>query len=101
MKYLGGKAATGCNWPSVSSMMPARLDAANDPAWEARATHGLCQAHRHRRRRGAPIRRSLRTGSALETVYTKHLGQLAELAVGRRRAVPSVPAMKALVAKER
>jgi len=93
VKYLGGKGPQ-VRLSLVSSMMPARIDAANDPAWTsrhpvyARLTAIAADGHAY-----PPIP----AWGPLETVYTKHLGQLAELSSGIGDKY-SVPAMKALIA---
>ena len=93
VKYLGGRAAQ-VQLSLLSSMMPARIDAANDPAWTSR--HPACArltAIAADGRAYPPIP----AWGPLEAVYTKHLGQLAELASGIGEPY-SVPAMKALIA---
>jgi multiple sugar transport system substrate-binding protein len=93
VKYLGGKTAQ-VQLALVSSMMPARIDAANDPAWTGRhPVYAKLTAIAADGRAYPPIP----AWGPLETVYTKHLGQLAELTSGVGDAY-SVPAMKALIA---
>ena len=93
MKYLGGKASQ-VQLALLSSMMPARVDAANDPAWTTRhPVYAKLTAIAADGRAYPPIP----AWGPLETVYTKHLGQLAELSSGIGDAY-SVPAMKALIA---
>ena len=93
MKYLGGKAPQ-VRLAMVSSMMPARIDAANDPAWTSRhPVYAKLTAIAADGRAYPPIP----AWGPLETVYTKHLGQLAELTSGIGDKY-SVPAMKALIA---
>ena len=93
VKYLGGKAPQ-VQLALVSSMMPARIDAANDPAWTQRhPVYAKLTAIAADGRAYPPIP----AWGPLETVYTKHLGQIAELSSGIGDAY-SVPAMKALVA---
>jgi multiple sugar transport system substrate-binding protein len=93
LKYLGGKTAQ-LQLALVSSMMPARVDAANDPAWTARhPAYAKLTAIAADGRAYPPIP----AWGPLETVYTKHLGQLAELSSGIGQPY-SVPAMKALIA---
>ena len=93
VKYLGGKAAQ-VQLALVSSMMPARIDAANDPAWTSRhPVYAKLTAIAADGRAYPPIP----AWGPLETVYTKHLGQLAELSSGIGDAY-TVPAMKALIA---
>jgi hypothetical protein len=75
-------------------MMPARIDAANDPAWTARhPAYAKLTAIAADGRAYPPIP----AWGPLETVYTKHLGQVAELSSGIGDAY-TVPAMKALIA---
>ena len=93
VKYLGGKAPQ-VQLALLSSMMPARIDAANDPAWTQR--HPACArltAIAAEGRAYPPIP----AWGPLETVYTKHLGQLAELSSGIGDKY-TVPAMRALIA---
>ena len=93
VKYLGGKAPQ-VQLALVSSMMPARIDAANDPAWTSRhPVYAKLTAIAADGRAYPPIP----AWGPLETVYTKHLGQLAELSSGIGEPY-SVPAMKALIA---
>ena len=93
VKYLGGKAPQ-VQLALVSSMMPARIDAANDPAWTTRhPVYAKLTAIAADGRAYPPIP----AWGPLETVYTKHLGQLAELTSGIGDKY-SVPAMKALIA---
>ena len=93
VKYLGGKAPQ-VRLALVSSMMPARVDAANDPAWTSRhPAYAKLTAIAADGRAYPPIP----AWGPLETVYTKHLGQLAELTSGIGDPY-SVPAMKALIA---
>jgi multiple sugar transport system substrate-binding protein len=93
VKYLGGKAPQ-VRLALLSSMMPARLDAANDPAWTSRhPAYAKLTAIAADGRAYPPIP----AWGPLETVYTKHLGQVAELSSGIG-AKYSVPAMRALIA---
>jgi multiple sugar transport system substrate-binding protein len=94
MKYLAGEPAQ-VRLSALSSMMPARVDAANDPAWTSRhPVYAKLTAIAKDGRAYPPIP----AWGPLETVYTKHLGQLAELSSGIVEPY-SVPAMKALIAK--
>ena len=78
VKYLGGEAAQ-VQLSLVSSMMPARIAAANDPAWTGRhPAYAKLTAIAADGRAYPPIP----AWGPLETVYTKHLGQLAELSSG-------------------
>ena len=78
MKYLGGEAPQ-VRLSLISSMMPARIDAANDPAWTSRhPVYAKLTAIAADGRAYPPIP----AWGPLETVYTKHLGQLAELSSG-------------------
>ncbi len=78
VKYLGGKPAQ-VQLSLLSSMMPARIDAANDPAWTSRhPVYAKLTAIAADGRAYPPIP----AWGPLETVYTKHLGQLAELSAG-------------------
>jgi multiple sugar transport system substrate-binding protein len=93
VKYLGGKASQ-VQLSQLSSMMPARIDAANDPAWTQRhPAFAKLTAIAADGRAYPPIP----AWGPLETVYTKHLGQLAELSSGIGDKY-SVPAMHALIA---
>ncbi len=93
VKYLGGKAPQ-VQLALVSSMMPARVDAAHDPAWTTRhPAYAKLTAIAADGRAYPPIP----AWGPLETVYTKHLGQLAELSSGISDKY-SVPAMKAVIA---
>jgi len=93
VKYLGGKAPQ-VRLSLLSSMMPARVDAANDPAWTARhPVFAKLTAIAADGRAYPPIP----AWGPLETVYTKHLGQLAELTSGIGDKY-SEPAMRALIA---
>ena len=93
VKYLGGKAPQ-IQLSLVSSMMPARLDAANDPAWTTRhPVYAKLTAIAADGRAYPPIP----AWGPLETVYTKHLGQLAELSSGIGDRY-TAPAMRALIA---
>jgi multiple sugar transport system substrate-binding protein len=93
VKYLGGKTPQ-VQLALVSSMMPARVDAANDPAWTSRhPVYAKLTAIAADGRAYPPIP----AWGPLETVYTKHLGQLAELSSGIGDKY-SVAAMRALVA---
>ncbi|MCK9687543.1 extracellular solute-binding protein [Scleromatobacter humisilvae] len=93
MKYLGSEAPQ-VRLSLISSMMPARVDAANDPAWTSRhPVYAKLTAIAADGRAYPPIP----AWGPLETVYTKHLGQLAELTSGIADKY-SVPAMKALIA---
>jgi multiple sugar transport system substrate-binding protein len=93
VKYLGGKAAQ-LQLALVSSMMPARPDAANDPAWTQRhPAYARLTAIAADGRAYPPIP----AWGPLETVYTKHLGQVAELSSGIGDKY-SLPALKALIA---
>jgi multiple sugar transport system substrate-binding protein len=92
VKYLGGKAPQ-VRLSLLSSMMPARVDAANDPAWTSRhPVFAKLTAIAADGRAYPPIP----AWGPLETVYTKHLGQLAELSSGIGDQY-SEPAMRALV----
>jgi multiple sugar transport system substrate-binding protein len=92
-KYLGGKASQ-VQLSQLSSMMPARIDAANDPAWTQRhPAFAKLTAIAADGRAYPPIP----AWGPLETVYTKHLGQLAELSSGIGDKY-SAPAMRALIA---
>ncbi len=92
-KYLGGKASQ-VQLSQLSSMMPARIDAANDPAWTQRhPAFAKLTAIAADGRAYPPIP----AWGPLETVYTKHLGQLAELSSGIGDKY-SVAAMRALIA---
>jgi multiple sugar transport system substrate-binding protein len=92
VKYLGGKDPQ-VRLSQLSSMMPARIDAANDPAWTtrhpafAKLTAIAADGHAY-----PPIP----AWGPLETVYTKHLGQLAELTSGIGDKYTE-PAMRALI----
>jgi hypothetical protein len=78
----------------LSSMMPARVDAANDPAWTSRhPVYAKLTAIAADGRAYPPIP----AWGPLETVYTKHLGQVAELSSGIADKY-TVPAMRALIA---
>jgi len=93
VKYLGSKAPQ-VQLSLVSSMMPARIDAANDPARTSRhPVYAKLTAIAADGRAYPPIP----AWGPLETVYTKHLGQLAELSSGIGDPY-SVPAMRALIA---
>nr|MDP9125212.1 extracellular solute-binding protein [Pseudomonadota bacterium] len=93
VKYLGGKTPQ-VQLALVSSMMPARVDAANDPAWTARhPAYAKLTAIAADGRAYPPIP----AWGPLETVYTKHLGQLAELSSGIGDKY-GVAAMRALIA---
>jgi multiple sugar transport system substrate-binding protein len=93
MKYLGSEAPQ-VQLSLISSMMPARIDAANDPAWTRRhPAFAKLTAIAADGRAYPPIP----AWGPLETVYTKHLGQLAELSSGIADKY-SVPAMRALIA---
>jgi multiple sugar transport system substrate-binding protein len=93
VKYLGGKAPQ-MQLALVSSMMPARVDAANDPAWTARhPVYAKLTAIAADGRAYPPIP----AWGPLETVYTKHLGQLEELSSGIGDKY-TAPAMRALIA---
>jgi multiple sugar transport system substrate-binding protein len=93
VKYLGDKAPQ-IQLALLSSMMPARVDAANDPAWTARhPVYAKLTAIAADGRAYPPIP----AWGPLETVYTKHLGQLAELSSGIGDRY-TVPAMRALIA---
>ena len=93
VKYLGSKAPQ-VQLSLVSSMMPARIDAANDPAWTSRhPVYAKLTAIAADGRAYPPIP----AWGPLETVYTKHLGQLAELSSGVGDKY-SEPAMRALIA---
>ena len=94
MKYLASAPAQ-VQLSLLSSMMPARIDAANDPAWTSRhPAYARLTAIAQDGRAYPPIP----AWGPLETVYTKHLGQLAELSSGISKPY-SAPAMKALVAR--
>jgi multiple sugar transport system substrate-binding protein len=94
MKYLGSKPAQ-VMLAQLSSMMPTRPDAALDPALVARhpayAKLGAIVADG---RAYPPIP----AWGPLETVYTKHLGQIAELSSGVIEPY-STARMRALVAR--
>ena len=93
IRYLGGEASQ-VQLSLLSSMMPARIDAANDPAWTKRhPAYAKLTAIAADGRAYPPIP----AWGPLETVYTKHLGQLAELSSGIGDKY-SVPAMRALIA---
>ena len=93
VRYLGGKEPQ-VRLSLLSSMMPARVDAANDPAWTARhPAYARLTAIAADGRAYPPIP----AWGPLEAVYTKHLGQLAELSSGIADKY-SVPAMRALIA---
>ena len=93
VKYLGGKTPQ-VQLALVSSMMPARVDAANDPAWTARhPAYAKLTAIAADGRAYPPIP----AWGPLETVYTKHLGQLAELSSGIGDKY-GVAAMRSLIA---
>ena len=93
VKYLGAKGPQ-VRLALVSSMMPARIDAANDPAWTARhPVYAKLTAIAADGRAYPPIP----AWGPLETVYTKHLGQVAELSSGIGDKY-SVPAMRSLIA---
>ncbi len=93
VKYLGGKASQ-IQLSLLSSMMPARVDAANDPAWTTRhPVYAKLTAIAADGRAYPPIP----AWGPLETVYTKHLGQLAELSSGIGDRYTE-PAMRALIA---
>jgi multiple sugar transport system substrate-binding protein len=93
IKYLGGEASQ-VQLSQLSSMMPARVDAANDPAWTQRhPAYAKLTAIAADGRAYPPIP----AWGPLETVYTKHLGQLAELSSGIGDKY-SRPAMRALIA---
>lgn len=92
VKYLGGKEPQ-VRLSQLSSMMPARIDAANDPAWTTRhPAFAKLTAIAADGRAYPPIP----AWGPLETVYTKHLGQLAELTSGIGDKY-SEAAMRALV----
>ncbi len=93
VRYLGGKAPQ-LQLALLSSMMPARIDAANDPAWTSRhPVYGRLTAIAADGRAYPAIP----AWGPLEAVYTKHLGQVAELSSGVGEPW-SVPALKALIA---
>jgi multiple sugar transport system substrate-binding protein len=93
VKFLGGEAPQ-VQLALVSSMMPARIDAASDPAWTSRhPAYAKLTAIAADGRAYPPIP----AWGPLESVYTKHLGQLAELSSGVGDKY-SLPAMKALIA---
>jgi len=94
MKYLASKPAQ-VTLAKMSSMMPVRPDAANDPELTSRhPAFGKLAAIIADGRAYPPIP----AWGPLETVYTKHLGQLAELTSGITE--PYTPAkMKALIAR--
>ena len=93
VKYLGSEAPQ-IQLALVSSMMPARIDAANNPAWTSRhPVYAKLTAIAADGRAYPPIP----AWGPLETVYTKHLGQLAELSSGIGDRY-SVPAMRAVIA---
>ncbi|HEY9022706.1 MAG TPA: sugar ABC transporter substrate-binding protein [Burkholderiaceae bacterium] len=92
VRYLGSREPQ-VRLSRLSSMMPARVDAANDPAWTARhPVFAKLTAIAADGRAYPPIP----AWGPLETVYTKHLGQLAELTSGIGDRY-SVPAMRALI----
>ncbi|MEO5687700.1 MAG: sugar ABC transporter substrate-binding protein [Burkholderiaceae bacterium] len=93
VKYLGGKTPQ-VQLSLVSSMMPARIDAANDPAWTARHPVYAKLTAIAADGRAYP---AIPAWGPLETVYTKHLGQVAELSSGIADKY-SVPGMQALIA---
>jgi multiple sugar transport system substrate-binding protein len=93
VKYLGGKEPQ-VRLSLLSSMMPARIDAAHDPAWTSRhPVYAKLTAIAADGRAYPPIP----AWGPLETVYTKHLGQLAELSSGIVDKYTEA-AMRALVA---
>lgn len=93
VKYLGAKEPQ-VRLSLLSSMMPARVDAANDPAWTSRhPVFAKLTAIAADGRAYPPIP----AWGPLETVYTKHLGQLAELTSGIGDKYGEA-AMRALVA---
>lgn len=93
VKYLGGKEPQ-VRLSLLSSMMPARVDAANDPAWTSRhPVYAKLTAIAADGRAYPPIP----AWGPLETVYTKHLGQVAELSSGIADKY-TLPAMRALIA---
>jgi multiple sugar transport system substrate-binding protein len=93
VKYLGGKEPQ-VRLSLLSSMMPARIDAASDPAWTSRhPVFAKLTAIAADGRAYPPIP----AWGPLETVYTKHLGQLAELTSGIGDKY-SEPAMHGLIA---
>ena len=93
VKYLGGEEPQ-VRLSLLSSMMPARVDAANDPAWTSRhPVYAKLTAIAADGRAYPPIP----AWGPLETVYTKHLGQVAELSSGIADKY-TVPAMRALIA---
>ncbi|HYP32053.1 MAG TPA: extracellular solute-binding protein, partial [Burkholderiaceae bacterium] len=92
VRYLGGKEPQ-VRLSLLSSMMPARVDAANDPAWTARhPAYARLTAIAADGRAYPPIP----AWGPLEAVYTKHLGELAELSSGVGDKY-SEPAMRALI----
>jgi multiple sugar transport system substrate-binding protein len=93
VKYLGGKASQ-VQLSLLSSMMPARVDAANDPAWTSRHPAYAKLTAIAADGRAYP---AIPAWGPLETVYTKHLGQVAELSSGIADKY-SVPAMRKLIA---
>jgi len=93
VKYLVGKEPQ-VRLSLLSSMMPARIDAANDPAWTSRhPAFARLTAIAADGRAYPPIP----AWGPLETVYTKHLGQFAELTSGIGEKYGE-PAMRALIA---
>jgi multiple sugar transport system substrate-binding protein len=94
MKYLGSKPAQ-VTLARLSSMMPTRPDAATDPALTARhPAYAKLAAIIADGRAYPPIP----AWGPLETVYTKHLGQIAELSSGIVEPYSSAK-MRALVAR--
>ncbi len=93
LAFLGSREAQ-VRLSLVSSMMPTRPDAAADPRLAARHPAYAKLAAIARDGRAYP---PIPAWGPLETVYTKHLGALAELSSGVSGAY-SEPAMRALVA---
>jgi multiple sugar transport system substrate-binding protein len=93
LKYLGDRPAQ-VELAKLASMMPTRPDAAMDPSLQARPAFAKITAIALDGRAYPPIP----AWGPLEAVYTKHLGQLAELASGISGAY-STAAMKAEIAR--
>ena len=93
IKYLASKPAQ-VTLTQLTSMMPTRLDAAADPALTSRPAFAKLTAIALDGRAYPPIP----AWGPLEAVYTKHLGQLAELTSGVSGAY-SAGAMKAEIAR--
>ena len=93
IKYLASKPAQ-VTLTQLTSMMPTRRDAAADPALTSRPAFAKLTAIALDGRAYPPIP----AWGPLEAVYTKHLGQLAELTSGVSGAY-SAGAMKAEIAR--